>query len=153
MEIPRYCKFRVFHVSKCPDFVALSYTWGPELPEHEIRIDGQPIRVRKNLWDALCEIRKQMERGRRLIWKKDLFWIDQSCVNQDNIYESNHQLALMKDIYAQAKSVLIWLGLNEAISDECAAIGLIKDISGTQLNSAAQRGYLGLCNRPYWTRM
>jgi hypothetical protein len=38
-------------------FDALSYTWGPEAPVREIRMDGKPFTVRENLWYALQSIK------------------------------------------------------------------------------------------------
>lgn len=37
-------------------------------------------------------------------------WIDAICVNQQDLAERNVQVAMMKEIYGQAQSVIIWLG-------------------------------------------
>ena len=52
-------------------------------------------------------------------------WIDQICINQDDVRERSQQLPLMSGIFRQAKGVIIWLGdLDEATWD---AVHLIYD--------------------------
>lgn len=42
--------------------------------------------------------------------KADIYlWVDQTCVDQTNIQERNHQVALMSRIYTQAASTITWL--------------------------------------------
>ncbi|KAF2452112.1 hypothetical protein P171DRAFT_321969, partial [Karstenula rhodostoma CBS 690.94] len=41
---------------------------------------------------------------------RPLLWIDAFCIDQSNIRELNHQVAQMRDIYAAADSVIVWLG-------------------------------------------
>ena len=47
-----------------------------------------------------------------------LLWIDAICIDQHNIKDRNHQVARMRDIYAHALRVLIWLGMSDAEIDE-----------------------------------
>jgi hypothetical protein len=54
------CRSHVFKVLEIEEgllFDALSYTWGPESPTREIRLDGKPFTVRENLWHALQSIK------------------------------------------------------------------------------------------------
>lgn len=37
-------------------------------------------------------------------------WADAICINQQDIYERNSQVLLMRHIYEGAEQVLIWLG-------------------------------------------
>jgi hypothetical protein len=46
----------------------------------------------------------------RLTSKSRILWIDAICIDQSDIDEKGEQLALMRNIYAEAKQVLIWLG-------------------------------------------
>ncbi len=39
-----------------------------------------------------------------------LLWADQICINQDDIEERNHQIEFMREIYANARRTLIWIG-------------------------------------------
>lgn len=81
---------------------ALSYAWGDTVNQQWIVLNGSPVRVRKNLHDALLELR---ERG-----IKGPIWIDALCINQSNKLEKAQQLPLMNFIYDQADTVYVWLG-------------------------------------------
>ena len=41
-------------------------------------------------------------------------WIDQICINQDDIKERGSQVQLMREIYSGATCVLAWLGQYKA---------------------------------------
>lgn len=41
------------------------------------------------------------------------FWIDQLCIDQDNLWEKQQQLGLMAEIYRRSCKLLIWLGDDE----------------------------------------
>jgi hypothetical protein len=83
-------------------YEALSYTWGSEVKEHEIILDGQEFAVTKNLYFALKWLR--LEGSERVMW------IDAICIDQDNHKERGHQVQQMTDIYSGAERVVIWLG-------------------------------------------
>ncbi|MAD83661.1 MAG: hypothetical protein CL912_11935 [Deltaproteobacteria bacterium] len=57
-------------------YEALSYEWGPVLPELLINMDGVEIPVRENLWWALHHL--QLDDEPRVLW------IDALCINQNN---------------------------------------------------------------------
>ena len=86
----------------CPPYSAVSYTWGDPLETEEILLNDKVLPVRNNLWSLLSSLRRTDE-PRRL-------WIDAICINQSDIAEKNHQVALMGRIYEGAQSVLVWLG-------------------------------------------
>lgn len=90
-----------------PAYCALSYTWGDLSQGEQIFIDGRRLLVNTNAHEAL----KALSRDGTCPW----LWVDQICIDQNNVEERNHQVALMSDIYGLSKSVLIWLGdLGEA---------------------------------------
>ncbi len=37
-------------------------------------------------------------------------WIDAICINQNDVLEKNHQVAMMGEVYSGAAEVLVWLG-------------------------------------------
>jgi hypothetical protein len=103
------------------DYLALSYTWGPENPSHMIEIDGKEFRVRKNLWWFL----QYCASGRIphcLDPEKQVscyLWIDQVCIDQSSNKEKSHQVSLMSTIYRKAKRVVAWLGKKTEESSTC----------------------------------
>lgn len=44
------------------------------------------------------------------------FWIDAICINQNSIPERSAQVKIMGDIYAKARTVLVWLGPEDSLS-------------------------------------
>ena len=88
------------------DYDALSYCWGPpEVPEH-VTLNDEKFPVSKNLLVALhqiCADQQKAGTARKL-------WIDAICINQRDNAEKSHQVMLMRDIYANAKTVLAWIG-------------------------------------------
>jgi len=124
----------------CPEFKAVSYTWGPKYPTREISLEGQGFTVRENLWQFLNAIRDHTES-----W----LWIDQICIDQSVVGERNHQVRLMATIYAKAAEVLIWLGTEADGSDEAMEAINFGSLSTHHCGSQAQ----ALFQRPYWGRL
>lgn len=68
-----------------------------------------------------------------------VLWIDAICIDQGNLLERNHQVNLMKDIYASARQVLIWLGRRSGKSDFALQVlrdGRLHEEKGEELLSA-----------------
>jgi hypothetical protein len=111
--------------------------------------------IRENLLTYL-----QMKRS--TLTSPIFLWIDAICINQAHVQERNHQVNMMKLIYAQAAKVDIWLG--PAGDDSKLAIAHIN----TRARRPLEPSGLGfrtiwpdrvgdaicdLCERPYWRRM
>ncbi|KAJ8132119.1 hypothetical protein O1611_g1501 [Lasiodiplodia mahajangana] len=94
-----------FNLDRGPDYSALSYVWGSKIAPTKIECNGYQVEITENLADALRHLRYQSE-SRHL-------WVDALCINQQDADEKSHQVALMKDIYAHAQEVDVWLGLDE----------------------------------------
>jgi hypothetical protein len=47
-----------------------------------------------------------------------LLFVDQICINQNDISEKAHQVGLMKDIYSVCNRTIVWLGPGTRASDE-----------------------------------
>jgi hypothetical protein len=86
-----------------PSYKAL---WGESIFFACIICDDLPMRITENLFEALQYLKTSDT--------KRIFWVDALCINQLNNAEKNYQIRLMKDIYAHATSVLIWLGPSDA---------------------------------------
>ena len=81
---------------------AISYTWGTDPPNKSIRLNDSEFLVRENLYHALRSFRRADE-DRRI-------WIDALCIDQSNTDERNSQVARMREIFANATEVAVWLG-------------------------------------------
>ena len=85
-------------------YEALSYTWGSEEAVHTLFIDGWPHSIRPNLFSALKRLREAAgDSGRRL-------WIDAPCIDQQDDGERSRSVAIMRQIFGNARRVLAWLG-------------------------------------------
>ena len=91
-----------------PDYDALSYTRGtdPDSDWMNIEINDHKYPVTLNVYDALQQFRHN-QYNNMTKWK---LWIDTFCIHQADNAEKSSQIMLMKDIYAGARNVLIWLG-------------------------------------------
>ncbi|KAF2754812.1 HET-domain-containing protein [Pseudovirgaria hyperparasitica] len=99
-------------------YEALSYVWGSSTETRTIflrlsdesqdsaepNMDSAPFEATLNLESALKHLR-QMKQPRKL-------WVDALCINQKDDVEKGYQVAIMADIYRDAK-VVLWLGPEE----------------------------------------
>ncbi|KAL8388239.1 hypothetical protein RB595_009368 [Gaeumannomyces hyphopodioides] len=113
-----------------PAYVALSYTWQDRDAKHaaiplpssllasgkpflRLKKDGDgggapgvPLPIGHNLALALLHLRSRDGPPLPL-------WIDQICINQDDIAERASQVALMSFIYQRTRLVVCWLGISD----------------------------------------
>jgi hypothetical protein len=100
-----------------PDYGALSYVWGSIEPGETIMFNGVPgKKISANLAAALRQLRKEDE--------ATLLWVDQLCINQEDLDERGQQVQLMSAIYSGASYTPIWLG--EAREDTVAGLQILK---------------------------
>jgi hypothetical protein len=127
-------RLHVFPMSKCPTYVAISYTWGEEPPRRTIYLNGKKIRLRENIYQALKSILRLRARNRdgvhplqkksqlrglsRKAAEREYFWIDSICINQASLTERNHQVGIMGQIFSNADFVIAWLGVESDRSVE-----------------------------------
>ncbi|OJZ90565.1 hypothetical protein ASPFODRAFT_40960 [Aspergillus luchuensis CBS 106.47] len=109
-------------------YEALSYVWGRNTRSRTIILNSCVFPVTENLYLALSRLRnRQLER---------ILWVDAICIDQNNREEKAKQIPLMREIYAQAQHVIVWLG--EAYEDgdraleglRCLAEGQDVDVRG-----------------------
>jgi hypothetical protein len=96
--------FSLFHTTTkaAPRYDTVSYVWGPPHRTKELWLqDGTAILITEALEAALPHI---------TIHSTGYLWIDQICINQDDIVERGHQVSIMGQIYAECACVLIWPG-------------------------------------------
>ncbi len=101
---PVQCCLKRKRLSNRIDFQALSYEWKQEYGYAEVYCNDIALKVTRNLVDALKSLRSPSNNR--------CLWIDAICINQSNNQEKSVQVRLMPEIYASAKSVVVWLGLS-----------------------------------------
>ena len=125
---------RIIHarLGDSPRFSALSYCWndmayaGPAKdsinPVLDLDLEGCLV-LTGNLFTGL---QSALERGH---FESNLFWVDQICINQQDLNEKSTQVFLMKDIYKQAALVLVWLGDDSPTGDAGRALRFAEHIA------------------------
>jgi hypothetical protein len=84
-------------------YTAISYTWGdPVLRRSFPCVDGRNIAITDSVACLLHYLTLESD--------DFIIWIDAICINQCDVSEKGHQIRLMRDIYASATNVLVWLG-------------------------------------------
>ncbi|KAL6355132.1 hypothetical protein LRP88_11378 [Fusarium phalaenopsidis] len=118
------------HVELNPEdpikYTALSYCWGDPSNLVELPCDGGVLRVTPSLYEALGEIIK--------FSPHKALWIDQICINQDDLEEKAEQVSKMNMIYDKAETVLAWLG--PAIASTPLAFDFVKKVGDIALPKA-----------------
>lgn len=141
-----HCKIRYCSLDQCPLFTAVSYTWGPSSTPEIVYVEGKVLKIRKNLFRVLDDLRRDEPR---------LLWIDALCINQEDLDERMDQVKIMGEIYAKANYVLAWLGgdfkdahLAAEILDHYARS--LPEPAGTDEHS--YKAVEQLFSEVYWTR-
>ncbi|KAF2106138.1 heterokaryon incompatibility protein-domain-containing protein [Lophiotrema nucula] len=97
---------------------ALSYVWGDPTPVCDIDIDGKMTKISRSLGDALFSIRTNTDYR--------VIWADALCINQRDNVEKSWQVQHMALIFARAKRVISWLGLQA--EDSTVALKALQDL-------------------------
>ncbi|KAG7293077.1 hypothetical protein NEMBOFW57_003123 [Staphylotrichum longicolle] len=103
---------QTFEIARTPEYYALSYCWGIPDRIDFVLCNGARLSVTPHLKAGLGEL---------LIVPRLLhqwFWIDQICINQDDLDEQSRQVQLMTQIYAGASCTVLWLASNFAADGE-----------------------------------
>ncbi|KAI0387756.1 heterokaryon incompatibility protein-domain-containing protein [Hypomontagnella monticulosa] len=154
------CKLKTYTIDECPRYIALSYVWGTDEPTHKIWLNNRVFFIRTNLWHALSKLANLPRLG--LGTKREYFWIDALCINQNDPLERGHQVDLMGLIFSKACITIAWLGPAEDGSDfamETLATHLYlvaeedKALSGQKLRREMDRAIHSLLSRDYFSRM
>ncbi|KIW00151.1 uncharacterized protein PV09_08327 [Verruconis gallopava] len=130
-----------FELSAAPSYYALSYTWGKPAPMYDILLGGRRFSVRRNLLQFLHIFAKRHPH--------DYIWIDQVCIDQENVAERNRQVQIMGNIYKTAAKVLIWLGEADMAHATNSDVAEREDDSGPWDVSQLEATY----SAEYWTRL
>ncbi|CAG1978439.1 unnamed protein product [Fusarium graminearum] len=107
-------------------YTALSYCWGIAVERIEVPCDGEMLSITSSLHEALVEITKSRQ--------NEALWIDQICINQEDMDEKSEQVSKMNMIYDKAETVLAWLG--PAVYNTELAIDFVKKVGDVALPTA-----------------
>jgi hypothetical protein len=105
---PLSCKLKHITLGQNHEYQALSYEWGSLKGTGKVRCDSVDIDVTLNLIRALKVLRYE----KKARW----LWVDALCIDQKDDEERSKQVPLMREIYAKAQTVLVWLGNESAMS-------------------------------------
>lgn len=100
------CRLQTHSLAAGVPFEALSYVWGDKGATRIVKCNSRNLTITQNLYDILNKLRTTNTSPPVRLW------VDAICINQDNYEERSYQVAIMKQIYARAHGVLIWLGLD-----------------------------------------
>ena len=89
-------------INEARDYEPLSYVWGDPARTHSIICEDVELQLTSSVYYALQRLRLP-HAPRRL-------WVDQICINQENLEERSQQVQFMNTIYRKATRVLVWHG-------------------------------------------
>jgi hypothetical protein len=147
-------------VDTCPEYEALSYTWGDPNDTEMILVNGCKMNVRRNLWDFLDGVSKARidyvnhDRGK---YQAGYLWIDQISINQSAVDEKNHQVRQIGAIFAVAERVVVWLGKDTSENEDALKTFTLSYESAEPSTEVARvrelQTAINVLTRPYWTRL
>lgn len=111
---PLRCRLRIEKISAHPNptYEAISYVWRVLNDDRDLAAiqcdNGHTVGITWNLQTALTSLRH--EKTSRLVWA------DAVCINQDDLEERKEQVQCMRDVFANASKVLVWLGNSTMLS-------------------------------------
>lgn len=129
------CSIKIVSLHDNPEYTALSYTWGDPSPASLLTVK-EDINDSVNNSEVVLHITKSVEIALQHLRDSTsivALWIDQLCINQNNMVEKSSQVQLMKAIYEGAKDVIVWLG--PAVDESDHLIGILTKI-GTKASEA-----------------
>lgn len=85
-----------------PPFEGISYCWGDSSDRQRIFCGDKSLKITNNLYRALLHFRD--------VSAIRVLWADAVCIDQSNLRERGHQVALMGRLYSKTARVLVWLG-------------------------------------------
>lgn len=144
------------------DYEALSYTWADyEAGASSARHSSSSAIYLGVFWDILQITPNCAKALRRLRFPRRTrcIWVDSICIDQENESECTHQVKLMRSIYSNACTVLVYVGERSESSD--LAMNLLRrpklldslSTENTEKASAAISSLQSFFQRPYFSRM
>jgi hypothetical protein len=105
------CTISAWSLDSAPPYNAISYTWGDPASTVNITVDGRTMVVRQNceyvLQQAFTNTKKETK----------YLWVDAICIDQSELQERGHQVALMGELYKRAAHVFACVGAHSDDSE------------------------------------
>ncbi|RAL02265.1 HET domain-containing protein [Aspergillus ibericus CBS 121593] len=113
-DAPIRCELFSYNLSRSSNgghlYEVFSYVWGSPARSRSIILNGCSFLIMESLHTALLHLRDtQLDR---------VLWVDAISINQDDDSEKSKQIPLMRMIYAQARRVVVWLGMGWGYGDK-----------------------------------
>ena len=129
---------RVFSLNDRPTYEALSYVMGDTSIKIPIACNERSIDVTKNLQAALIHL--------RCLTTERVLWVDQICINQNDIKERNQQVSMMGQIFHKPQRVVVWLG---AADDDTPKVWhLLSELAAMQDIEDLEKYHMDLMLKP-----
>jgi Heterokaryon incompatibility protein (HET) len=161
---PIECELYSYELDSTPPYEALSYVWGDPHTTRVILLQGSTFRVTGNLYYALRRLRQSRRQSRT----NRILWVDAICINQNDVYEKNTQVARMGDIYAKAESVVVYLGEATEATDQSMDYLMqieergisqipstikLSEVTGREDDLRLEEGFRDILSRPWFQRV
>ncbi|KAF5508212.1 Heterokaryon incompatibility protein 6, OR allele [Colletotrichum fructicola] len=143
---PLRCELRTVDLQFKPEYEAVSYTWAGENGDAS-RPRTLYVGKRYGILAITNNCANALRRLRYVQHSRDL-WLDAVCINQDNNSERSHQVGIMRNIYAMAKRVLIYLGEDPKDPEPQTSVPWKYSVKGNTLELGED-----LIKLSYFTRM
>jgi hypothetical protein len=86
-----------FKLDTAPAYMGVSYVWGSLNPQKLVCCNRKQLCISTNCESALSAIFQYH------IEAETWLWIDQICIDQQNMVEKSQQISMMPDIYGRAQ--------------------------------------------------
>jgi len=135
------CELKRVTIGNTPPFVSLSHVWGSGKSDRLMRLESgcgtKDIQISQNLESLLVGLLCHNSTTAPQLWNGSSrlpMWVDMVCINQSDVGEKASQIPLMRDIYSEARSVIIWI--NEYDSHLRYAFHFLRQIIRNNLDNA-----------------
>ncbi|KAK1754436.1 heterokaryon incompatibility protein-domain-containing protein [Echria macrotheca] len=150
-----------------PPYIAISYCWDPKSARRGMFLDSRSFSIS----ETVLEVLNQVQASQHATGSRELLWVDQICINQEDGAEKLDQIYRMGEIYSRASKVFIWLGPTadgsdvalghmrrmldeiEALNDATATRADVPDDLIPTLNDDHGKLYGHLFLRPWFRRL
>ena len=94
-----------FPLDHAPSYETISYVWGDNKRIRNLNLAKETLPITESISKAIPLLSPHSKTG--------YLWIDQLCINQDDIPERNRQVQLMGEVYSRSMRTLVYLQVEE----------------------------------------